>query len=137
MKHRAALHDKRGPWGVSAFDAQVALAELSARPQPPSSRIRLHGDALQGISRRRVAELSQSLGEAASLGAWTAGEDDDPWYGAHVTSADDAAQALEITIAGPRRPSRAATKSASENMSWVCRKSNSLGNAPVSGWRRR
>ena len=97
VKHRAALHDKRGPWGVSAFDAQVALAELSARPQPPSSRIRLHGDALQGISRRRVAELSQSLGEAASLGAWTAGEDDDPWYGAHVTSADDAAQALEIT----------------------------------------
>ena len=97
VEHRAALHDKRNPWGVSAFDAQVALAELSVRPRPPTSRVRLHGDALKGISRRRVAELSQSLSEAASLGAWTAGEDDDPWYGAHVTSAEDAAQALEIT----------------------------------------
>jgi REase_MTES_1575/AAA domain/Protein of unknown function (DUF4011) len=95
-EHRAALHDKRNPWGVSAFDAQVALAQLWARPTPPTSRVRLHGDALRDISRRRVAELSQSLGEAAALGAWTAGEDDDPWYGAHVTSADDAAQALEI-----------------------------------------
>ena len=95
-EHRAALHDKRDPWGVSAFDAQVALAQLWARPTPPTSRVRLHGDALRDISRRRVAELSQSLGEAAALGAWTAGEDDDPWYGAHVTSADDAAQALEI-----------------------------------------
>src|SRR5471030_3004310 len=95
-EHRAALHDKRNPWGVSAFDAQVALAQLSARPTPPTSRVRLHGDGLRDISRRRVAELSQSLGEAAALGAWTAGEDDDPWYGAHVSSADDAAQALEI-----------------------------------------
>ena len=96
VEHRSALHDKRNPWGVSAFDAQVALAQLWARPTPPTSRVRLHGDALRDISRRRVAELSQSLSEAASLGAWTAGEDDDPWYGAHVTSADDAAQALEI-----------------------------------------
>jgi hypothetical protein len=97
VEHRAALHDKRSPWGVSAFDAQVALAELWALPNPPTSRVRLHGEALKGISRRRVAELSQSLSEAASLGAWAAGDDDDPWYGAHVTSADDAAQALEIS----------------------------------------
>ena len=97
VEHRAALHDKRNPWGVSAFDAQVALAQLWARPRPPTSRVRLHGDALMGISRDRVAELSQSLTEAASLGAWTAGEDDDPWFGARVNSPEDAAQALEIT----------------------------------------
>ena len=96
VEHRSALHDKRNPWGVSAFDAQVALAQLWARPKPPTSRVRLHGDALKGISRDRVAELSQSLTEAASLGAWTAGQDDDPWYAARVTSPDEAAQALEI-----------------------------------------
>jgi len=97
VKHCAALHDKRDPWGVSAFDAQVALARLWARRTPPISRVRLHGDALRGISRDRVTELSQSLREAASLGAWMAGEaGDDPWYGARVTSADEAAQALEI-----------------------------------------
>ena len=95
--HRLALHDKRDPWGVSAFDAQVALTRLSARRIPPISRVRLHGDVLRGISRDRVTELSQSLTEAASLGAWTAESvDDDPWYGARVTSPDEAVQALEI-----------------------------------------
>jgi hypothetical protein len=95
--HRSALHDKREPWGVSAFDGQAALAQLWARRTPPISRVRLRGEVLRGISRRRVAELSQSLTEAASLGAWTSGEGgDDPWYGARVTSADEAAKALEI-----------------------------------------
>ena len=98
VKHCAALHDKRDPWGVSAFDAQVALAQLWARRTPPISRVRLQGDVLKGISRERVSELSQSLTEAASLGAWTVGESvDDPWYGARVISPDEAAQALEIT----------------------------------------
>ena len=97
MKHRAALHDKRDPWGVSAFDAQVALARLWARRSPPISRVRLPEDVLQGISRDRVTKLSHCLTEAASLGAWTAGEAaDDPWYGARVTSSDEASQALEI-----------------------------------------
>jgi hypothetical protein len=97
-RHRSALHDKRDPWGVSAYDAQVALAQLWACRTPPISRVRLHGDVLRGISRDRVTELSQSLTEAASLGAWTGGEGtEDPWYGARVTSADEAAHALEIT----------------------------------------
>jgi REase_MTES_1575/AAA domain/Protein of unknown function (DUF4011) len=96
VEHVSALHAKRDPWGVSAFDAQIALARLSARPTPPTSHVRLHGDALLGISRERVAELSQSLTEAASLGAWTSGQDDDPWYAARVTSPDEAARALEI-----------------------------------------
>jgi hypothetical protein len=96
-KHCSALHDKRDPWGVSAFDAQVALAQLWARRTPPISRVRLPGDVLREISRDRVSELSQSLTEAASLGAWMAGEGaEDPWYGARVTSPDEAAQALEI-----------------------------------------
>jgi hypothetical protein len=103
VEHRSALHDKRDPWGVSAYDAQVALARLSSRPEPPTSRVRLHGDVLRGVSRDRLGELSQSLAEAASLGAWTSSGGDDPWYGARVTSPDDAAQAQEITgrLGGP------------------------------------
>ncbi|MHB8186479.1 MAG: AAA domain-containing protein [Dermatophilaceae bacterium] len=96
VEHLSALHVRRDPWGVSAFDAQIALAQLWAGPKPPTSRVRLHGDALLGISRDRVADLSQSLTEAASLGAWTAGDDDDPWYAARITSPDEAARALEI-----------------------------------------
>ncbi|MDQ1535933.1 MAG: hypothetical protein QOE58_326, partial [Actinomycetota bacterium] len=96
-KHRSALHDKRDPWGVSAFDAQVALAQLWARRTPPISHVRLRGDVLKGISRARVTVLSHALTEAASLGAWTAVEAaPDPWYGARVISAGEAVQALEI-----------------------------------------
>jgi REase_MTES_1575/AAA domain/Protein of unknown function (DUF4011) len=97
VEHCSALHDKRNPWGVSAFDAQVALAQLSARRMPPSSRVRLRGAVLKGIGRDRVNELSRSLTEAASLGAWMAGQtDDDPWYGARVGSTDEAAHALGV-----------------------------------------
>ena len=98
VEHCSALHERRNPWGVSAFDAQVALAQLWARQIPPTSRVRLLGDVLKGISRDRVIELSQALTEVASLGAWKAGEaDDDPWYGARVTSPDEAARAFEVT----------------------------------------
>jgi len=97
VNHRSQLHDKRDPWGVSAFEAQMALARLWARRTPPISHVRLHGDVFKGISRARVSVLSQSLTEAASLGAWTGPEaPQDPWYGARVTSPDEAAQALEI-----------------------------------------
>ena len=96
VEHSRALHEKREPWGVSAWDAQLALATLSARPHAPTSRVRVHGKALLSLSRDRVAELSRALTEAASLGAWTAGLEDDPWYAARVTSPEEAAQALEI-----------------------------------------
>jgi len=96
-QHRAELHGKRDPWGVSAFEAQVALARLWARRTPPTSHVRLHGEVFRGVSRARVTSLSQSLTEAASLGAWTGLEaPEDPWYGARVTSSDEASQALEI-----------------------------------------
>ncbi|MGZ4687362.1 AAA domain-containing protein [Oryzihumus sp.] len=94
--HSRALHEKREPWGVSAWEAQLALAALSSRPHSPTSHVRIHGDALRSLSRDRVAELSRSLTEAASLGAWTPGLEDDPWYAARVTSPEEAAQALEI-----------------------------------------
>jgi len=96
VEHVSALHAKRAPWGVSAFEAQIALARLWAGPKPPTSRVRLHSGVLAGISRDRIAELGQSLTEVASLGAWTAGDDEDPWYAARVTSPDEAARALEI-----------------------------------------
>lgn len=97
VEHHGALHDKRAPWGVSAYDAQVALTRLCARRTPPTSRVRVRGDVLTAIGRARVDELSRSLTTVASLGAWMTGEGgDDPWYGAHITSPQEAQQALEI-----------------------------------------
>jgi hypothetical protein len=97
VKHCGALHDKREPWGVSAFDAQVALAQLWARRTPPISRVRLRADVLKSISRERVTELSKSMTQAASLGAWVVGDSaEDPWFGARVISPQEVARALEI-----------------------------------------
>ena len=69
---------------------------LTHRRNAPTSRVRIHGEALRAVSRGRVRELARELTDAASLGAWTTDRADDPWYAARVATADEAAQALEI-----------------------------------------
>ncbi|HET8600053.1 MAG TPA: AAA domain-containing protein [Segeticoccus sp.] len=96
VDHCAGLHEKREPWGVSAFDAQVALSLLGSRDHPPVSRVRLHGDTLRTTSRERMDQLGRLLAEAGKLGAWTTDGKADPWYGARVTTDDEADQALDI-----------------------------------------
>lgn len=88
--HVAALHQVRQPWGVSAYDAQEAIAALEAQPAPPRSRIRLRGEELQRMSRADVAQLGRDLTTAGALGAWTTDTGGDPWYRADVTSSEDA-----------------------------------------------
>jgi DNA polymerase III delta prime subunit len=75
VDHAAALHEVREPWGVSAHQAQEAISRLSAEPHPPTSRVRLRGEQLAGLSRQRVDELGRQLTEAASLGAWAGSND--------------------------------------------------------------
>ena len=94
--HLHALHDVRAPWGVSAHEAQQALVELGTRTPPPTCHVRLTGRDLAAVSRTRAVELGRRLRDAAGLGAWTR-DGDDPWFGARIVTADDAAQALDIT----------------------------------------
>ncbi len=100
VDHAAALHEVREPWGVSAHQAQEAISRLGAEPHPPTSRVRLRGEQLAGLSRQRVDELGRQLTEAASLGAWASGdaaERPDPWFGARITTTDEAVRARDIT----------------------------------------
>jgi hypothetical protein len=97
VDHVEALHGQRQPWGVSLHQAQEAIAALSAREHPPTSRVRLRGEELAGVDRRRVGELARQLTSAASLGAWAADEGDDPWFGARVATTDEAVRARDIT----------------------------------------
>ena len=53
VEHCSALHDKRNPWGVSAFDAQVALAQLSGR----AARRRPRGSASMATPSRASAAI--------------------------------------------------------------------------------
>ncbi len=68
VEHARALHETREPWGVSAYQVQEAITTLSSRSRPPTSRVRVRGEQLAGLSRQRVEELARELTEAASLG---------------------------------------------------------------------
>ncbi|MGN6302598.1 MAG: AAA domain-containing protein [Angustibacter sp.] len=93
--HLTALHERREPWGVSAFAAQQALAALTERRPAPRSRIRVRGAALEALDRAQLDVLREELREAASLGAFRAGPDDDPWFGAHLATSEEAQEALD------------------------------------------
>jgi hypothetical protein len=99
VDHAAALHEVRQPWGVSAHDAQEAIATLSAAPHPPTSRVRVRGEQLAGLDRQQVRDLGRQLTEAASLGAWSTDEGSDPWFAARIATSDEAVRARDITSA--------------------------------------
>lgn len=92
--HTRALHRVREPWGITAYEAQCALAELTARRPAPRSRVRVRGQALAGLDRAELGRLREQLREAAVVGVLATGPDDDPWFGARLTSAEQAEQAL-------------------------------------------
>ncbi|MEO9151422.1 MAG: DNA helicase, partial [Lapillicoccus sp.] len=94
--HVAALHEVREPWGVSVHEAQWAIAELSGRRPAPASRVRLQGTALEALGRTRLAELARDLTATAKAGAWSADDEEDPWFGAHVLTDEDAEHGREL-----------------------------------------
>src|SRR5688500_12295987 len=97
VDHLAALHEVREPWGVSAHQAQQAISTLTAADRPPTSHVRLRGEQLVGLDRRRVEQLGRQLTEAASLGAWSTDDGTDPWFGARVATSEEAVRARDIT----------------------------------------
>ncbi|MEO7070370.1 MAG: AAA domain-containing protein, partial [Nostocoides sp.] len=95
--HVTALHRTREPWGVTAYEAQEAISRLGGQDDPPRSRVRLRGEALQGLSRDDITQLARDLTAVGALGAWDSTSGDDPWYAACVTSPDEALQARDLT----------------------------------------
>ena len=90
------LHHRHEPWGLSLARTEDDLAALAALEHPPASRVRLPVEVLAGLDDERLAEASDALVEAADAGAWTRARADDPWYAAHLGSADEAARAREV-----------------------------------------
>ncbi|NAZ83464.1 hypothetical protein GTR02_16730, partial [Kineococcus sp. R8] len=88
-----ALHRRREPWGVSAHDAALALAELAGRPAAPSTTRRLRGEALQTCSRADLAAWAERLAEAVRLGAFDVTPATSPWAGARISTREGAAAA--------------------------------------------
>ena len=109
IDHVEALHERRMPWGVTAYEVQEAMARLATQTPPPGSRVRISGPTLRELSPMRIAELSAALQSAAAAGAWDTGsghvprgDDDtgpdhsDPWYGADISSDADLERAQQI-----------------------------------------
>ncbi|CAM3587647.1 hypothetical protein GCM10007368_07620 [Isoptericola cucumis] len=89
-----ALHERRSPWQVSAYDALQALARLTSERPAPSTGVRLASEAVVALDGPRRRELAADLVRAAELGAFTLRPSSTPWFGAQLVTDDDARQAL-------------------------------------------
>jgi hypothetical protein len=90
-----ALHTVREPWGVCAYDAIVALADLMAGQHAPLTRVRLPIEVTRKLDTNARERLRCDLREAAALGAFTLTRVDTRWLDARVGSEEDAERALE------------------------------------------
>ena len=111
------LHHRHEPWGLSLAGVEDDLAALAALETPPGSRVRLSAGELQALGEDELSAVSDALVEAAAAGAWTRGRGDDPWYGARLSTADEASRAQEIVA----RMVSGAFGTAREQAERVCR----------------
>lgn len=93
--HVEAMHRVQEPWGVSAHEAINELADLARRRPAPRTGVRLTSNVAQAILMDR-ARYEQLMREAVESGALTMVPEDTPWYGASITSDQQAKRALEL-----------------------------------------
>jgi len=91
----AALHAVRAPWGVSAYEAMVALADLMGRDNPPVTRVRLPEPVLTRLDPSTRERLRTHLHLAAAAGAFTVTAVETRWFDARLTSTEEARRALD------------------------------------------
>ncbi len=89
-----ALHARRAPWGVSAYDALQELARLTSERPSPSTRVRLDARTALSLDEARRRRLAADLERAAALGAFTLRPSGTPWFGADLLTMDAARDAL-------------------------------------------
>lgn len=114
-EHDAAMHREREPFGISLATAQAELTRLAWHRPPPVSHVRLTGAALEHLAGEGRAQVTEALVEAAATGAWERGRSEDPWYGARLTSPEDAERAGEVVgrmVSGELTEAREAVEAA-------------------------
>ena len=127
----AAVHEVREPWGVSAYDAMVALAALMATPSPPRTRVRLPQAVCRTLDARTRDALRADLHEVAALGAFTLTPERAPWLDAHVGSEAEAAAALAAA-----RTARESLAAARASMARIAAAAGLVEAASPDGWHR-
>ncbi len=94
-EHVRSLHERREPWGVSLHEVQEAVSAFATLPAPPRSRVRLRGEVLAALERDELSATATAITTVASLADWDADGADDPWFGAGIRTAEEAAEARE------------------------------------------
>jgi hypothetical protein len=90
-QHVAALHQVHQPWGITPFAAQSALLGVPPQARTP---VRL-ADAGQ-LTAEDAEQLRDELREYAHRGGFAFSPGSTPWYGARITTAGRARQALAV-----------------------------------------
>ncbi len=128
----AAVHELREPWGVSAYDAMVALAGLMAGPHAPRTRVRLTHEVTRRLGTERREALRADLRDVAGLGAFTLTRVDTRWLDARVRSDQDAEHALAAAVAA-----RDGLGRARRDMAGVCASAGLSAAKAACDWRPR
>ena len=93
--HLTALHGRRDPWGTTLHEVQEQICRHARLPVQPRSRVRVEGAALTRLDRSSLTDAVGTLTRLATLAAWDDTGRDDPWFGARITSAQEAEEAAE------------------------------------------
>jgi very-short-patch-repair endonuclease len=91
-EHAEALHEKRQPWGLSVFDAQMGVLKIGR----PSVVARLRGPDLEQVRDAELDELSESLRDLLILKGLSLRATDSPWADSSVDTVEVAREAERL-----------------------------------------
>ncbi|WP_433211106.1 AAA domain-containing protein [Dactylosporangium sp. CS-047395] len=94
--HDEALHQIRGPWGISAFQAQTELIRLNAVVHPMPG-VRLRGPVLEALDEAGARRLREQLRDYATVGGFNLTEQESGWIGSAVRTPQEAQVAFDLT----------------------------------------
>jgi hypothetical protein len=121
-QHVSALHQVHQPWGITPFAAQSSLLGI-----PPQARTPVRLAETGRLSGEGAEQLRDELREYAHLGGFTFSPGSTPWYGAAITTAEQARQALAIL-------GRMTTEAWPAAASRIERANAQMGLRPVAGY---
>ncbi|HEV3295282.1 MAG TPA: ATP-binding protein, partial [Streptosporangiaceae bacterium] len=90
-EHVSALHQVHQPWGITPFAAQSALLGV-----PPEARSPVRLPDAERLTAETAEQLRDELREYAHLGGFGFDRHSTPWYGADITTAAQARDALAV-----------------------------------------
>ena len=93
-RYVGALHERRAPWGVSAYDALQKLADLTTGRVRARTKTRIASDHLEQLDEEGLARAAALLTRARRLGVFDPRSRASAWNGIRVIDIDEATDVL-------------------------------------------